>query len=279
MGITSSRPGRPVAEIEAELDLWVAAEGQLPGESRDIVKQRILEVYRSQLRDSDPIESLWLDSLGLTTIPDCVCELSELQFLCLDNNRLKYLPSQINKLQKLEILEAQLNCLRFVPDTITELSSLKSLNLSLNEITSLPDLKKTLPFKRTFRNDFDMGGAICEIPPTVIQYVHLGNNPLDQASAKRCDYPDSYLSTMVECAVEMGRDKRYFDILEAQGIYVKNEEGEVENYKAGEALKKLYSKIFSKEEETERTGVAGAGETSSWAARVADDVAIEVRSM
>ncbi|HEY0076553.1 MAG TPA: COR domain-containing protein [Abditibacteriaceae bacterium] len=85
------------------------------------------------------LESLYLSSNQLTELPDSLCQLKQLRGLYLAYNHIATLPQEIGQLAKLESLDLSRNALTTCPDSLVQLSQLKSLHLYDNQLTWLPD--------------------------------------------------------------------------------------------------------------------------------------------
>lgn len=76
---------------------------------------------------------------NLTTLPNCISKLENLEELHLQNNSLVSLPSEIGKLKKLKRLKLGGNKLTTLPKEIGELKQLELLTLWRNQIVTLPN--------------------------------------------------------------------------------------------------------------------------------------------
>jgi len=83
--------------------------------------------------------SLDLSRLGLSTLPDSLRQLSQLQELNLDGNQLTALPDWLGQLIQLQRLNLGFNQLTMLPDSLGQLTQLQWLDLSSNQLTTLPD--------------------------------------------------------------------------------------------------------------------------------------------
>ena len=121
--------------------------------------ERALEKIRNSARTGST--ELFLEGLGLTTIPPEigalknltklsawnnrlealppeVWELTELKELCLWRNSIAIFPPEIKNLKKLEELDVSNNRLSYLPPEVGELRNLTKLNLSNNQLIKLP---------------------------------------------------------------------------------------------------------------------------------------------
>jgi len=84
------------------------------------------------------IVALGLNGKKITSLPENIGELSQLQELYISANHLKTLPDSIGKLKMLTILNANSNQLTTLPESIGNLPNLRNLHLFSNQITILP---------------------------------------------------------------------------------------------------------------------------------------------
>ena len=88
--------------------------------------------------DIDP-NQLDLSFAMVGTVPDEICQLTQLTTLSLSHNKLTILPDGICRLTNLTILDLSNNQLTEVPDGLCELMQLTELYLHNNQLTILPD--------------------------------------------------------------------------------------------------------------------------------------------
>eukprot|EP00058_Branchiostoma_floridae_P022281 XP_002607771.1 hypothetical protein BRAFLDRAFT_82780 [Branchiostoma floridae] len=111
-----------------------------------------------------------LSNQGLTSIPDEVFNITDLEILNVSNNKLTNIPDAINRLQKLHWLDAERNMLRKLPRGICSLSNLEVLIVSNNELSSLPpELAKMKKLTKLYIHD----NYLKEIPPVVCSMSNL----------------------------------------------------------------------------------------------------------
>jgi Leucine-rich repeat (LRR) protein len=123
--------------------------------------------------NSEAIEDLNLNNMGLTDFPSEIESLPNLKALYLHNNKLSELPKEIKNLQNLTYLGLKNNKLNSLPKQIGKLSNLILLDLYGNDsldITSLSDAFKNYPRDITIINqdwypdNFDSSSLFITIP-------------------------------------------------------------------------------------------------------------------
>ncbi|NWR71113.1 LRC18 protein, partial [Centropus unirufus] len=106
-----------------------------------------LKIAKESIRQSfDGALRLDLSKMGITTFPNCILKLADVDELDLSRNMLKKIPSTIEKFQKLRWLDLHSNQLEELPSTIGTLKNLFYLNLCNNKLisTNLPEELKLL---------------------------------------------------------------------------------------------------------------------------------------
>ncbi len=99
---------------------------------------QIAEERIQQATEQGSIE-LSLCNLGLTSLPDSLCQLAQLQSLDVSENQLTSLPDSLGQLAQLQALNVVGNQLTSLPDSLGQLVQLQTLDVSSNRLTSLPD--------------------------------------------------------------------------------------------------------------------------------------------
>jgi len=89
-------------------------------------------------RNNFPNLHLFLQDQNLTSLPDSIGKLANLDILDLSYNQLTILPDSIGKLTNLTELYLWRNQLTTLPDSIGKLTNLSNLDLSDNQLTTLP---------------------------------------------------------------------------------------------------------------------------------------------
>ena len=82
---------------------------------------------------------LHLSNLGLTTLPDSLAQLHNLQVLFVNDNRLTALPDSLAQLRNLQTLFLNHNRLTVLSVSLTQLRNLQKLYVNDNRLTALPD--------------------------------------------------------------------------------------------------------------------------------------------
>ena len=80
----------------------------------------------------------------LSTLPEAIGQLSQLQKLDLSDNKLSTLPEAIGQLATLQELNLSGNKLSWLPDAIGQLAKLQKLDLSDNKLSTLPEAVQSL---------------------------------------------------------------------------------------------------------------------------------------
>src|SRR5947209_8497464 len=106
-------------------------------------------------------DALDLADLGLTYLPEAVCELQHIQELYLSGNRLTKLPVCLSRL-KLRILDLNGNQFTHVPYAISQLEKLEMLGLANNLIDELPEWIWRLQALTDVDVEFNRLGALPE---------------------------------------------------------------------------------------------------------------------
>lgn len=83
-------------------------------------------------------DEIFLNGLGLTSIPSAIGFLKSLHLINLENNLLTDLPSQIFDLENLKVFKLYDNNLQSLSEEIRRLQKLEELDLGHNQLTSLP---------------------------------------------------------------------------------------------------------------------------------------------
>ena len=127
-------------------------------------ERRIAEAQRTNATELD------LSGLGLTSLPESLFQLTQLQTLYLSENHLTELPKGIGQLEDLQNLDLWINHLTELPKEIAQLKNLLTLNLWRNQLTQLP--KEIAQLKNLLTLDISINPLV-ELPIEVIQLVQL----------------------------------------------------------------------------------------------------------
>ena len=80
-----------------------------------------------------------LGGMGLTELPESLCELTQLEVLHVSHNRLTALPETLGKLTHLQVLHLSDNQLTSLPESLRKLTRLQELYLDGNPALGLPE--------------------------------------------------------------------------------------------------------------------------------------------
>jgi Leucine-rich repeat (LRR) protein len=84
------------------------------------------------------LTSLSFNHSSLTTLPQSICNLTELTELRIFDSHLKTLPEEIGNLSNLTSLIVRNSLLEYLPESIGRLTNLSYLDLQVNQLTVLP---------------------------------------------------------------------------------------------------------------------------------------------
>ncbi|MGB2985667.1 MAG: COR domain-containing protein [Phycisphaerae bacterium] len=127
-------------------------------------------------------DELDLDGVGLTSLPESIGRLVQLEILALSRNQLTTLPDSIGRLSQLQTFSASDNKLTALPDSIGRLSQLRELYLSENQLSALPDSIGQLS---QLRQLYVSENQLTTLPETVgelsdLRRLHLVDNELTE---------------------------------------------------------------------------------------------------
>src|ERR1035441_6088588 len=123
-------------------------------------------------------ETLDLNSLGLTVVPEPLSQLPFLRTLVLSGNQITTIPESITALSNLGKLDLNNNRITTIPDSICGLTKLTTLALQNNRITTIPESISRLAELRTLVLS---GNQITTIPESItalsnLRALHLNGN-------------------------------------------------------------------------------------------------------
>ena len=106
--------------------------------NKDLTKGKFLRVIM-EIDNPAKLKRLVLIGNQLTTLPESIGSLGELNHLDLRGNQLTVLPESIDRLAKLQVLVLTSNQLTVLPESISRLAELLNLHLNDNQLTALPE--------------------------------------------------------------------------------------------------------------------------------------------
>ncbi|CAH1251192.1 LRRIQ4 [Branchiostoma lanceolatum] len=143
-------------------------------------------------RDADGLLKLDLSNQGLTSIPEEVFDITDLEVLDVSNNKLTCIPEAIGRLQKLARLDADCNLLTSLPQAISTLQQLTHLYIYDNQLTEVPPGVCSLPNLEVLsvRNN-----KLSTLPPGVeklqkLTHLYIHNNQLTEVPPGVCSLPN-----------------------------------------------------------------------------------------
>ncbi len=136
-----------------------------------------------QLQNLDILD-LWGNKLS--SLPECIGQLQNLNILNLWDNKLNSLPECIGQLQNLKTLNLWGNQLSSLPESIGQLQNLKTLNLRSNQLSSLPESIGQLQNLKTLNL---RSNQLSNLPESIGQLQNL--NTLDLWGNKLSSLPES----------------------------------------------------------------------------------------
>jgi len=145
------------------------------------------------------IKKLFLDNLGLISIPPEIGGLKNLEMLGLSENKLTRLPEEIGNLTDLDFLYLSKNQLTSLPKSVGNLTRLKRLDLSRNQLTSLPEEIGNL----TDLEVLDLSGnQLTSLPEEIGNLTNL--KILDLTGNQLTSFPESIMD--IERAIKIEPD-------------------------------------------------------------------------
>lgn len=151
---------------DSEVITWFLENRQ---DVRDEVKilfyydRRKIKVIPSHLTMFTNLQSLGLYCQGITRIPNCIAQLSQLDILDLQSNQIANIPPECCELPYLKVLNLTCNKVTLLPAAFINLVSLEYLYLNENSIREIP-------------------GGLCKIPH--LKELSLNTNKISEISKK-----------------------------------------------------------------------------------------------
>ncbi|XP_014830520.1 PREDICTED: leucine-rich repeat-containing protein 10-like [Poecilia mexicana] len=123
------------------------------------------------------LQLLALDFNCFEELPAAICRLHQLTILYLGNNRLHRLPRELRELKELNTLWLETNCFTDFPKVVCELTNLKTLHFGYNQIRSVPkDLRRLEELKSIWL----AGNLLTEFPPELLEMHSLAVVDVDR---------------------------------------------------------------------------------------------------
>ncbi len=146
-----------------------------------IAEGKIEVALRSQATELD-ISGGGTPLLSLTSLPESLGHLTQLERLVLSRNKLTELPSWFRQLTKLRALDLSDNRLTILPEWLGDLNELESLNLSFNRLSVLPQSFAQLSKLKTVDLSYnELEYLPVEISDlTELTSLSFANNPLGE---------------------------------------------------------------------------------------------------
>lgn len=203
------------------LDTWIAQGPEAEKPARQKAKKQIMHCYNMNsstlnlnelalsslpdcMNELSSVNSLFCNGNNLTDLPKTVADMSNITDLHLNNNpQLKHLPDCISDLKNLTTLSAS-NCQIENIDALSESTALTSLDLSNNKLTG--ELAELTHLKALKSLKIHQNTDIQALPETLTSFEHLSTLSIDPAL--RAKYPE-----LVE-QVAKRRKKTKLNILE-----------------------------------------------------------------
>lgn len=172
---TSARPTIYIDQIISQIDAQIIEDlGELVGEKIPLDRKVKEDTFGYNIVGEKII--LGLSNKELTSLPESIVNLKNLQALYLQNNQLTSLPDSIGNLTNLEKLNLENNLIRSLPESLGNLKNLEYLHLEGNQLTSLPKNLGKLANLRTL--DFRKN-QLTSLPDEIVNLTKLRSLILD----------------------------------------------------------------------------------------------------
>ncbi|XP_035665269.1 leucine-rich repeat and IQ domain-containing protein 4-like [Branchiostoma floridae] len=124
--------------------------------------------------------TLKLSNQGLTSIPEEVFDITDLEYLDVSNNKLSSIPEAIGRLQKLSRLAVSGNMLTSLPQAICSFPNLEVLSAHKNKLSAFPPgVEKLQELRGLFIHDnqlTDLPSGLCSLPN--LDWLSVSGNKL-----------------------------------------------------------------------------------------------------
>ncbi len=149
----------------------------------------------------------------LSELPDEITQLTELKYLHISYTRLTTLPDSIGDLKNLEILDLPNNQFTEVPPAIINLTKLWGLSLERNRLRELPEFIGQLP---NLRYLYLQGNKLTSVPTSLAQLeqlrtLKLDDNPLNPALKSAYDAGIDELRAYLRSLAEPARREELYE--------------------------------------------------------------------
>jgi len=131
-------------------------------------RAELIEIIEKAAREG--VTRLDLSGKGITEIPECIGQLTNLQTLDFGENQITEIPECIGQLTNLQTLDLNENQITEIPECIGKLTNLKGLDFRENQITEIPEyIGQLTKLKWLDLNE----NQITEIPECIGQLTNL----------------------------------------------------------------------------------------------------------
>ncbi|WP_434685678.1 COR domain-containing protein [Pseudanabaena minima] len=141
------------------------------------------------------LKELHISYNQITQIPDAICKLVNLTQLKLRSNQITQIPDVIANLANLSDLDIRSNQITQIPDAIRNLANLSQLDLSDNQITQIPDAIGKLANLTKLRLE---SNQITTIPDAIANLANLTELSLDNNQIKSIPQAINQLANLTE---------------------------------------------------------------------------------
>ncbi|XP_035665262.1 leucine-rich repeat and IQ domain-containing protein 4-like [Branchiostoma floridae] len=136
--------------------------------------------------------TLDLSNQGMTSIPEEVFDITDLEYLDVSNNKLTSIPEALGRLQKLFVLVAGGNKLTSIPEEVFDITGLGVLDVSKNKVTSIPEAIGRL--QKLLLLDAD-DNTLTSLPQAIgslqkLRELYIYGNQLTEVPSGVCSLPN-----------------------------------------------------------------------------------------